>query len=51
MFRYVQKCSLSLENLVETFEYNSVKSKLTDSYILKDVMGSDHCPVSLELEI
>ena len=26
-------------------------SKVRDSYILSDVMGSDHCPVGLELEI
>lgn len=26
-------------------------SKVRDSYILTDVMGSDHCPVGLELEI
>lgn len=28
-----------------------LKEKLTDSYILTDIMGSDHCPVGIELNI
>jgi exodeoxyribonuclease-3 len=29
----------------------SIRSLLKNSYILRDVMGSDHCPIALELEI
>lgn len=29
----------------------SLKSKLKDSFILKDVMGSDHCPVGIEIDL
>jgi exodeoxyribonuclease III len=30
---------------------NSLKNKLKNSIILKDVFGSDHCPIFLEIEI
>jgi exodeoxyribonuclease III len=30
---------------------NSLKSNLTSSKILKDVRGSDHCPISIEIKI
>mgnify|MGYP001606595970 FL=1 len=29
---------------------NSLKDKLLDSRLLKDTLGSDHCPVSLEID-
>ena len=29
----------------------SVEEKIKESYIFSDVMGSDHCPVGLDLEI
>ena len=32
------------------FASESIKDKLVDAYILPDIMGSDHCPVVLELE-
>lgn len=28
-----------------------IKHKIKDSYIYKDILGSDHCPVGLEIEI
>jgi exodeoxyribonuclease-3 len=28
-----------------------LKSKLTDAFILTDVMGSDHCPVGIEINL
>ena len=28
-----------------------IKDKVKDSYILGEIMGSDHCPVALEIEI
>lgn len=28
-----------------------VKEKITDTYILSDIMGSDHCPVGLEIDL
>ncbi len=30
---------------------DSIKNKIKDSFILGDVMGSDHCPVGVELDI
>lgn len=30
---------------------NDIKEKIKDAYIFKDVYGSDHCPVGLEIEI
>ena len=30
---------------------NSLKDKIQESYIFSDVMGSDHCPVILEIDI
>jgi len=33
------------------FVSKSLKPKLKDAFILDDVMGSDHCPVGIELEI
>lgn len=30
---------------------NSIKNKIKDAYIYKDVFGSDHCPVGLEIEL
>ena len=30
---------------------NSLKDKIRESYIYSDVMGSDHCPVGLDIEI
>ena len=32
------------------FASESIKDKLVDAYILPDIMGSDHCPVVLEVE-
>lgn len=29
----------------------SLRDKLVDASILSDVLGSDHCPVSLEIDI
>ncbi len=28
-----------------------IKEKIKDSYILSDIMGSDHCPVALEIDL
>ena len=28
-----------------------IKDKVKDSYILGEIMGSDHCPVALEIDI
>ena len=28
-----------------------LRGKITDSYIMTDVMGSDHCPVGLEINL
>jgi exodeoxyribonuclease-3 len=28
-----------------------IMDKVKDSFILSDVMGSDHCPVGIEIEI
>ena len=33
------------------FVNEEFKDKIDDSYILKDVMGSDHCPVGLNIEL
>ena len=33
------------------FVSESMRSKVTDAYILPEVLGSDHCPVLLEMEI
>ena len=30
---------------------NDIKEKIKDAYIFKDIYGSDHCPVGLEIEI
>ena len=30
---------------------NQIKDKMKDAYILPEVIGSDHCPVGLEIEI
>ena len=30
---------------------NDIKQKIKDAYIFKDIYGSDHCPVGLEIEI
>ncbi len=30
---------------------DSIKNKIKDSKIHKDVMGSDHCPIELDIEI
>ena len=30
---------------------DSIKDKIKDSKILTEIMGSDHCPVELEIEI
>ena len=30
---------------------NSVENKIKESYIYSDVMGSDHCPVGLEIDV
>ncbi len=30
---------------------NDIKDKIKDAYIFKDILGSDHCPVGLEIEI
>ncbi len=30
---------------------NDIKEKVRDAYIYKDIMGSDHCPVGLEINI
>gem|GEM_PF-5207991 len=30
---------------------NNISDKVKDSKIYPDVMGSDHCPVSIKLEI
>ena len=29
----------------------NLRSRLKDAFILNDVMGSDHCPVGIEIEI
>ena len=28
-----------------------IKDRIKDTYILSDIMGSDHCPVGLEIDI
>ena len=28
-----------------------IKDKIDDTYILSDIMGSDHCPVGLEISL
>lgn len=28
-----------------------LKEKIKDAYIFKDIMGSDHCPVGLDIEL
>jgi len=33
------------------FVNEEFKKKIKDSYILSDVMGSDHCPIGIEIEI
>ena len=33
------------------FVSNNLKELLVDAFILKDVLGSDHCPVGIELMI
>ncbi len=33
------------------FVSENLRSKVTDAYILPEVMGSDHCPVVLEIEL
>ncbi len=33
------------------FVSEDLKDKIKDAYILDDVMGSDHCPIGLEIEI
>ena len=33
------------------FVNEEFKDNVVDSYILSDVMGSDHCPIGLEIEI
>ncbi len=33
------------------FVSESLKSKIKSAFILKDVMGSDHCPVGIEIDI
>ncbi|MEG1537223.1 MAG: exodeoxyribonuclease III [Clostridiales bacterium] len=33
------------------FVQQSLRNQITDAYILPEVMGSDHCPVVLELEL
>lgn len=33
------------------FASNSVKDRIRSAYILSDVMGSDHCPIGIELDI
>lgn len=33
------------------FISENLKSKLNDAYILSDVMGSDHCPVGIDIDI
>lgn len=33
------------------FVNEEFKSNVVDSYILSDVMGSDHCPIGLKIEI
>jgi exodeoxyribonuclease-3 len=33
------------------FVNEEFKDKIADSYILKEVMGSDHCPVGLDIEL
>ena len=30
---------------------DSIKDKIKDSKILTEIMGSDHCPVELDIEI
>ena len=30
---------------------DSIKSKIKESYIYSDVLGSDHCPVGLDIDI
>lgn len=29
----------------------SIENKIKESYIYSDIMGSDHCPVGLDIEI
>ena len=33
------------------FISEGIRSKLKDAFILKDIMGSDHCPIGIELDI
>ncbi|NQT24077.1 exodeoxyribonuclease III [candidate division KSB1 bacterium] len=33
------------------FVSESLKSRVKDGFILKDIMGSDHCPIGIELDI
>ena len=33
------------------FVSNALKDNSKDAFILKDVMGSDHCPVGIEIDI
>ena len=33
------------------FAADGLRNNLHDAYMLDDIMGSDHCPVVLELEI
>jgi len=33
------------------FLQSELKKHLKDSYILSDVMGSDHCPVAIKLDL
>ena len=30
---------------------NDIKEKIKDAYIYKDIYGSDHCPVGIEIEV
>ena len=45
------KCSLwSLSCLLYTSVSQDLKDNIEDAYIYTDIMGSDHCPVGVQLE-
>ena len=52
---YGNKTKKELEELTDKilsfFVSENVKENLRNSFILSDVMGSDHCPIGLELLI
>ena len=33
------------------FISSSLKDRLKDAFILSDIMGSDHCPVGIEIDL